>query len=87
MLGLTGILKQKEPNRIFQNIYRSFHPDTKEYTFSVSQYLMELSPKLTTNLNTNLNRYKKIEITLCILPDHHEVNLVNNRNPTNAPGR
>lgn len=80
MLELTGILKQKEPNRIFQNIYRSFHPDTKEYIFSVS-------PKLTTNLNTNLNRYKKIEITPCILPGHHEENLVNNRKPTNAPGR
>jgi hypothetical protein len=59
MLVLFDI--KKEPNRIFQNIYRSFHPHAKEYTFfsvthgTVSKIVHKLGH------NTSLNRYKKID--------------------------
>jgi hypothetical protein len=66
-------------------IYRTFHPNTKEYasfsaphgTFSKIDYVF--SHKAT------LNEYKKIEITPCILSDHHELNLsFNKRKLTNS---
>ena len=65
------------------DIYRIFHPKTKEYTFS--QNLMVLSPKLTIQLahKISLNRYKNIEIIPCILSDHHRLGLVFNNNKNN----
>lgn len=63
------------------DIYRTFHPTTKEYTFyselhrTLSKFDHILGHK------ASLNRYKKIEITPCILSDHHRLKLdINNRN-------
>lgn len=42
------------------DIYRTFYPNTKEYTFFY--YVSDISPILT----TGFNQYKKIEITFCI---------------------
>jgi hypothetical protein len=52
--------------------YRLFHPNTKEYTFSL--HFMEISPKLISHIpghKASLNRYKKIEIALGVLSDHN----------------
>ena len=57
MLGLT-------------DIYRTFHPNTKEYTI-LSMYHGTFSK--TDHIprhKTSLNRYKEIEMTGCILSDH-----------------
>jgi hypothetical protein len=69
------------------NIYRTFHPKTKEYplfsaphgTFSKISHIIDHK--------TTLNRYKKTEIIPCILSDHHGLRLVfnnskNYRKPT-----
>jgi hypothetical protein len=61
------------------DIYRTFHPKTKEYTFF--QHLMIPSPKLTI---TDLNRYKKIEIIPCILSYHLRLRLFFNNNKNNG---
>jgi hypothetical protein len=71
------------------NIYRTFHPKTKEYTllsaplgnFSKIDHIMYHK--------TGLNRYKKMEIIQCILIDPHGLKLVfnnkkNNRKPKYA---
>lgn len=54
------------------DIYRSFYPNTKEYTFF--SHFMELSPKVTTHLDTKQisSNIKNVKITPCILSDYHE---------------
>jgi hypothetical protein len=70
--------------------------DKKGYNFILkqedipsSQYIMVSSKKIDYMicLKTGLNRYKNIEITPCILSDHHGLRLIfnnniNNRKPT-----
>jgi exonuclease III len=64
----------------FTDIYRTFHPKTKEYTFfsayhgTFSKFDHVISHK------TGLNRYKKTEIIPCILSDHHRLRMVFNNN-------
>jgi hypothetical protein len=61
-----------------KDIYRTFHPKTKECilfstphgTFSKINHII--------GHKTTLNRYKKIEIIPCILSDHHGLRLVFN---------
>lgn len=52
-----------------------FIPGQKNTLFP--QYPMESSPKIKHILShkASLNRYKTIEITLCIIPDYHELKL------------
>jgi hypothetical protein len=62
------------------DIYKTFHPKAKEYTFFSAPH--DTFPKINhiVGYKTTLNRYKKIEIILCILSDHHGLRLVfNNR--------
>jgi hypothetical protein len=47
-----------------EDIYRTFHPKT-EYTFSALHGMF-----YKTGHKTSLNRYKKIEISPCMLLDH-----------------
>ena len=71
------------------DIYRTFHPNTKEYTFFSAHH--GTFPKIDHIFGhrASLDRYNKIEITPCILSDHHglKLNFNNNRNnrkPTNT---
>jgi len=57
--------------------YRTFHPNTKEYTFFSAPRSWKQSKS---------KKYKKIEITLCILWDHHELKLdFNNKRDNRKP--
>jgi exonuclease III len=66
MMELTDIINQID----LKDIYRTFHSDTKEYTFfsapcgtfSKIDHIFRYRP--------SLKRYKTIEITPCILSDH-----------------
>ncbi|KAL6094160.1 hypothetical protein STEG23_014316 [Scotinomys teguina] len=73
--GLTDAREQMD----LIDIYRTFHPTKKEYTFSAPHGTFSkidhiLGPK------TNLNRYKKIATTSCILSDHYGLKLDFNNN-------
>jgi hypothetical protein len=64
------------------DIYRIFHPNTKEYTFfsAPNGTLSKLSIYILRH-KASLNRYKKIKITFCILSDHHGLKFnVNDKN-------
>jgi hypothetical protein len=68
------------------DIYRTFHPKTKEYTFSATHGTIFKIGHIVRR-KTTLNEYKKIEIILSILSDYHKLTLVfkdnkNNRKPT-----
>jgi len=58
------------------DIYRTFHPKTKEYTFfsplhgTFSKFEHIIGHKI------GLNRYEKIEINPCILSVHHGLKLI-----------
>ena len=60
------------------NIYRTFHPKTKEYTFFSGPHGTFSKINHIIGDKTTLNRYKKIEIIPCILSDHHCLRLVFN---------
>jgi exonuclease III len=63
------------------DIYRTFHPKTKEHTFfsaphgTFSKIAHIIDPK------TTRNRYKKIDIIPCILSDHHGNKSKTTKNP------
>jgi hypothetical protein len=68
-------------------IYRTFHSKTKEYTFFSAPHGTFSKIDHIFGHKTSLNQYKNIEITPCILSDHHGLRLVfnsnkNNRKPT-----
>jgi exonuclease III len=55
-------------------IYRIFHPATEQYTFfSAAQGTFSKMHHILGH-KASLNRYKKIEITPCILSDHDPKN-------------
>jgi hypothetical protein len=56
------------------DIYRTFYPKTKGYTFSAPHGTFSKIDHIIGH-KTGLNRYKKIEIIPCILSDHHRVSL------------
>jgi exonuclease III len=69
------------------DIYRTFYPKTKGYTFFSVPYGTSSKIDCITGHKTGLNRYKNIEIIPCILSDHHRLRLIvnnniNNRKPT-----
>ena len=58
------------------NIYRIFHPKSKEYNFfSVPHGTFSIISHIIGH-KTDLNRYKKIELILCLLSDHYGVRVV-----------
>jgi hypothetical protein len=68
------------------DIYRTFYPKTKGYTFSPPHGTASKIDHIISH-KTGLHRYKNIEIVHCILSDHHGLRLIfhnniNNRKPT-----
>jgi hypothetical protein len=78
---LTEVMKQMNST----DIYRTFYPKTKGYTFFSALHGTSSKTDHIIGHKTGLNRYKSIEIIPCILPDHHRLGLIfnniNNRKP------
>ena len=55
------------------DIYGTVHPNTKEYIFFPVPHGAFSKTDHTLGYEANLSKYKKIEITPCILSDHHEL--------------
>jgi hypothetical protein len=69
------------------DIYRTFYPKTKGYTFFSAPHGIFSKIDHIIGHKTGHNRYKNIEIVPCILSDHHGLRLIfsnniNNRKPT-----
>jgi hypothetical protein len=62
------------------DIYRTFHPKRKEYTFFSAPHATFSKIDHIIDHKTICNRYKKIEIIPCILSDHHGLRLLFNNN-------
>jgi hypothetical protein len=67
------------------DIYRAFHPKTKEYNFFSAPHGTFFKIGHIISHKTGLHRYKKIEVVPCVLSDHHELMLVFNNNKTKSP--
>jgi hypothetical protein len=68
------------------DIYRTFYPKTKGYTFSAPHGTFSKNDHIISH-KIGLNRYKNTEIIPCSLSDHHRLRLIfnnniNNRKPT-----
>ena len=65
------------------DIYRTFHPKAKKYTFFSAPHGTFSKIDNIIGHKTGLNRYKKIEIIPCILSDHQGLRLSLNNNKSN----
>jgi hypothetical protein len=79
---LTEIMKQVD----LIDIYRTFDPKTKGYTFFSAPHCTSSKTDQITGQKTGLHRFKNIEIIPCILSDPHRIRLffnnrINNRKP------
>jgi exonuclease III len=68
---LIEVTKQKD----LTDIYRTFHPKTKEYTFFSAPHDTFSNIDHIIYQTTGLNRYKNIAIIPCNLSDHHILRL------------
>jgi hypothetical protein len=63
------------------DVYRTFHPTSTQYTFFSAAHRTFSKIVHILGHKTNLSKYKKIEITPCILPEHNAMKLeLNNKN-------
>jgi hypothetical protein len=61
-------------------VYRVFHPSTGQYAFFSAAHGTFYKIYLILGHKASLNKHKKIEIILCILPDHNAITLeLNNK--------
>jgi hypothetical protein len=65
------------------DIYRTFHPKTKEYMFFSAPHGTFLKIDHIIRHKVSLNRYKNIELIPCILLEHYGLRLVVNSNKDN----
>lgn len=77
-MKLTEVMIQMDVT----DIYRAFHPNTKENTFSAPHRTFSKTDHIISH-KASLNRYKKIEITPCILSNHSGLKLDFNSNRNN----
>ncbi|XP_076422449.1 membrane-associated guanylate kinase, WW and PDZ domain-containing protein 2 isoform X12 [Peromyscus maniculatus bairdii] len=73
---LTDVMTQLD----LIDIYRTFHPNKKEYTFFSAPHGTFSKIDHILGHKANLNRYKTIRITSCVLSDHHGLKLDFNNN-------
>ena len=76
---LTEVMEQKD----LTDIYRTFYPKTKGYTFFSAHHGTFSKIDHIISHKTGLNRYKNIEIIPCILSHHHRIRLIFNDNINN----
>jgi exonuclease III len=72
-MDTTEVIKQMD----LIDIYRTFYPKTKGYTFSASHGTSSKIDHIIGH-KMGLKRYKNIEIIPCILSDHHGLRLIFN---------
>ncbi|KAL6031029.1 hypothetical protein STEG23_025141 [Scotinomys teguina] len=82
---LTDVMTQMDSI----DIYRTFHPKTKQYTFFSAPHGTFSKIDHMLGHKANINRYKNIRITSCTLSDHYALKLdfnnnKNYRKPTNS---